>query len=298
MRRAFVLLGFIGLVFALGALVAPVIYAVMQHVGTAVETNFNRVVSRTLLVFALLGLWPLAKLLGAMPKTLGLRFPIMRHVVIGCLVGFASLGAIFVIATLCDARELRASLTAAKLAKSVLLSVSAAIVVAPIEEILFRGVCFGLLRGKRWVPAMLFSSALFAVVHLLQTPRAATGATVHWLDGFKTIVEMFSQQSDAVLAAATVVNLTLCGMILCVAFQRTGHLWFSIALHAAWIFWLKLANAITLVPLGTAKFWGTRKLIDGWAVLPVLLVTFVAVEFLTRRKLSSPPPPTQHAAAA
>ncbi len=292
MRRPLTLLGFITLVFLLGALLSPWIYRAVQNASGEVAARFAaepfpRFVSRTLLGLALLGLWPLAKTLGATWPSLGLARPRARDVLLGAALGFAGLGMFVVIAHLGGARDFRPSIDTAKLARSVGLALGAALLVAPLEELLFRGMAFGLLRGRRWIPAMLFSSALFAVVHLLQTPRGSLPQTVEWSSGFVMLVQMCSAQSDPAMALAQVVNLTLCGVILCVSFQRTGNLWFSVALHAGWIFWLKLANAITVVPRGTALAWGTRKIIDGWAVLPVLIATLIAVEWITRRRVEN-----------
>ena len=40
-------------------------------------------------------------------------------------------------------------------------------------------------------------------------------------------------------------SLTLAGILLGLAYQRTGNLYFSIGLHAGWIFWLKTYGAFT-----------------------------------------------------
>jgi membrane protease YdiL (CAAX protease family) len=69
-------------------------------------------------------------------------------------------------------------------------------------------------------------------------------------------------------------NLTLIGVLLALAYQRTGNLWFSISLHASWIFWLVAYRALThSVPGVNAWFWGSRKIVDGWMALPVLAFT-------------------------
>jgi membrane protease YdiL (CAAX protease family) len=74
------------------------------------------------------------------------------------------------------------------------------------------------------------------------------------------------------------VNLTLAGILLGLAYQRTGNLYFSIGLHAGWIFWLKFYGAITApVPAASQWFWGTQKLIDGWLALIVLAFALLAL---------------------
>ena len=63
-------------------------------------------------------------------------------------------------------------------------------------------------------------------------------------------------------------NLTLAGILLGLAYQRTGNLYFSIGLHAGWIFWLKTYGAFTTgAPHAATWFWGTGKMIDGWLAL-------------------------------
>lgn len=286
MRRALILLGFVVTVFGLGALLAVPVYAGLERAGWGDDVKFERVVSRTLMVLALAGVWPVAKLLGATWQSIGIARPRRREMMSGALVGLVSLGIVIAIQLAFEARGFRPSLSAAKLSRSILLALGAAVMVAPVEEILFRGVCFGLTRGRHWLPAALFSSVIFSLVHFVQTPRTAAGNAASWDSGLLVLANMFAAQSNVALALAQFVNLFVCGVILFVAFQRTGSLWFSIALHAGWIFWLKLANAITVAPQPSA-IWGTRKVVDAWMVLPVLVATWIAVEFLTRRKAVS-----------
>ena len=71
-------------------------------------------------------------------------------------------------------------------------------------------------------------------------------------------------------------NLTLAGVLLALAYQRTGNLYFSIGLHAGWIFWLKSYGAFTKdVANANVWLWGTGKMTDGWLALVVLTLTLV-----------------------
>jgi hypothetical protein len=84
-------------------------------------------------------------------------------------------------------------------------------------------------------------------------------------------------------------NLTLAGVMLGLAYQRTGNLYFSIGLHAGWIFWLKTYGAFTIsAPHAATWFWGTGKLIDGWLALIVLVVTLVVFIFLPLKPAREP----------
>ena len=76
-------------------------------------------------------------------------------------------------------------------------------------------------------------------------------------------------------------SLTLVGVLLGLAYQRTGNLYFSIGLHAGWIFWLKIFGAFTAdVPHTAAWFWGTGKMIDGWLAFFVLALTLAVSHHL------------------
>jgi uncharacterized protein len=80
-------------------------------------------------------------------------------------------------------------------------------------------------------------------------------------------------------------NLTLAGALLALAYQRTGNLYFSIGLHAGWIFWLKSYGALTTdVPNANAWLWGTGKMIDGWLALVVLSLTLVVFTCLPLKR--------------
>ena len=76
-------------------------------------------------------------------------------------------------------------------------------------------------------------------------------------------------------------NLTLAGVLLGLAYQRTGNLYFSIGLHAGWIFWLKIYGAVHhRAPRTAIWFWGGGKMIDGWLAFFALAATLVVFKFL------------------
>ena len=81
------------------------------------------------------------------------------------------------------------------------------------------------------------------------------------------------------------INLTVAGIILGLAYQFTGSLYFSIGLHAGWIFWQKSYGFLTRGKLDSSLWlWGSDKLIDGWLALLVLIVTMVALPKLASRR--------------
>ena len=111
-----------------------------------------------------------------------------------------------------------------------------------------------------------------------------------WYSGFVQLAGMvrgFLELGQLVLGF---LNLTLAGVILGLAYQRSGSLYFSIGLHAGWIFWLKSYGFMTReLPATHPWLWGSSKLIDGWGALAVLGVTlgFVARHHFKREEPAS-----------
>ena len=84
--------------------------------------------------------------------------------------------------------------------------------------------------------------------------------------------------------AAAVASLTLVGLFLCNAYEKTGSLYFSAGLHAGWVFWMKMFGFITTSrPDAAPWLWGTGRLVDGWATFALLLASL-----LVYQRLSSP----------
>jgi len=142
-----------------------------------------------------------------------------------------------------------------------------------LEEILFRGAIFGALRKTcRWPAALAISSAIYAIVHFFSKPQSP--AEIHWTSGLALLAAMLRGFADVEQVVPAFFNLALAGALLALAYQRTGNLYFSIGLHAGWIFWLKSYGFLTREAAGVNPwFWGTNRLIDGWSALLVLMIT-------------------------
>src|SRR5205085_8914190 len=179
--------------------------------------------------------------------------------------GFASLATVAVLAMASGARHWNSDLTLSTVGRKVLSAMATALVVATIEEILFRGALFGAIRKKHhWIVALLISSGIYAWVHFFQRPASPAGVT--WLSGLAILAQMLHGfvEIDSLVPGFFV--LLLAGVILGMGFQRTNMLWFSIGTHAGWIFWLKLYGALTVEGADyDYALWGTSKLTDGWA---------------------------------
>lgn len=114
--------------------------------------------------------------------------------------------------------------------------VAPAIGASLIEEWLFRGLVLGLwLRTSGPVKATIGCSLLFAFLHFLKPPGGVTDPS-HPMVGFELLGKVLLHFTEAQFFVTDFLTLTVVGIILCWARLRTHSLWFSIGLHAGWVF--------------------------------------------------------------
>ena len=270
MRPGTALLVYIIFVFAGAALIAPWVAFALQG---SMDVPFRRVVNRCLLTLALIGIYPLIKALGFRSwKEIGIRkdVPILKHLGTGLLIGSILLG----LAAVCSltfggalwdrARPLNMN--------KVLSALLSGVVVGFLEEVLFRGAIFTALR-RTWseTVALWSSSAIYAIVHFFARPEDP--AKIGWDSGFLILGGMLQGFTEFQTVIPGFLGLALLGMILALAYQKTGALWLSMGIHAALVFWVKLYGSGTNPnPQANLWFWGSEKLTDGWFCFILLAI--------------------------
>lgn len=282
MRPLWALIFYIVIVFVGGALLAPALWELAQlgapNFPKLANAPFHRFMDRSFLILALAGLWPLLRALGATSvKEVGLSpgGKAVRQLAAGLAVGFGSLAILAVLVIAGHGRIVNQSLSSSKIVSTITGGLATAAVVATLEEILFRGGVFGgLRRVLRWRLALVISSAIYAIVHFLQ--RTELTGPVHWNSGLILLPAMLGGFGDVHQLIPGFINLTLVGLLLGLAYQRTGTLYFSMGMHGGWIFWLKTYGACTTNGPATAVwFWGSGRMIDGWLAAIVLAGTLI-----------------------
>jgi len=256
------------------AALAPWVYLAAQklaaHFGAFTDLAsqpFHRYLNRCLYAAALVGLWPLLRSLGLRSaQEIGFAHPSQnwRRIVSGFGVGFVTLASVAALALLSGARQPNTQLALPELARHLFNATTSCIAVAVLEEFLFRGVAFGGLR-KSVVPAiaLLLSSVLYSAVHFYERPPTPT--TITWVSGFETFARMFQGITETRSLIPGFFSLLIAGSMLSWSYYSTGTLWFSIKLHAGWVFWLKSYGTLTRdVPGYNQYLWGSNKLYDGW----------------------------------
>jgi membrane protease YdiL (CAAX protease family) len=288
MRPYCTLLLVILVVFLGGALLAPWLYWLVTRLAPAsslARKPFHRYLSRSLLGLGLLAIWPLLLSLQARSwRDAGLCEPSGQwgRLAGGVLLGAGLMACLSAVVLAVRARRMDTRFSAGKLAVSISGKLAAAVVIAVLEEILFRGAVFGALRrGGSWPLALIISGAFFALVHFLA--RSSLTGPVRWFSGLELLPQILHNFARVKIVIPGFFNLTLVGMILGLAYQCTGNLYLSIGLHAGCVFWMKFYGLVTIPAAGgNTWLWGTEQLIDGWLALPVLLLVLLVLLVLPR----------------
>jgi membrane protease YdiL (CAAX protease family) len=279
-------------VFVGGALLAPWLYHAIQALTpsipaleTAARMPFARYVNRGLLIVALLGLPFFVRGAGVRRWSdvgMGRSSFSKRRFAAAFALGFFSLAAVCAITLLAGGRLLKPR-SPGELAGQFVGVLATALIVAVIEELLFRGAMFGTLRrAMRWPSALAVSSGVYAITHFMH--RGETPPTVDWLSGLRVLPTMLGGMTDVRTLFPALPSLALAGVILGLAYQWTGDLSASIGIHAGWIFWLKFYGFMTRRAEGVDPwFWGTGKLVDGWLAFVALVVVLSTLVMLRRR---------------
>lgn len=298
MRPLRSILVYLGIVFLGGALLAPWLYQLTLSAATAspafqklADQPFHRYVNRSLLALAILGLWPFLRSIGVRSWRevgLGQSPGNGRKVCGGFAVGFGSLAGVALLALAFGARSLNLDHSAFDLLKHLVGAALTAGGVAMLEELVFRGALFGALRQAwTWPKALIVSSVIYALLHFFQRPEPLS--EIDWSSGLALLPRMMRGFGELEQLIPGFLSLTLVGVSLGLAYQRTGNLYFSIGLHAGWIFWLKAYGFLTLNVHGANTWlWGTHKLIDGWLAFIVLALVLLG---LCRRFARGQPEP-------
>ena len=293
MRPLLALVIYLVVVLVGGALLAPWLYWLAQHAAQdfpkIADAPFHRFVDRSFLILALAGLWPLLRALGAKSaRDMGITPPYgqSRKFSGGLALGFFSLAVVAGIAIGFGGRVFAQNLTAHKIVGTIFSAVVTAAIVGTLEEVLFRGGIFGGLRRVIYWPfALAVSSVIYALVHFFKPAEFA--GTIAWNSGLVLLPQMMAGFANFHALVPGFFNLMLVGILLGLAYQRTGNLYFSIGLHAGWIFWVKIYDTFTADAPGAAIwFWGTGKMVDGWLAFFVLVAALLIFKFLPLDKRS------------
>ena len=134
-------------------------------------------------------------------------------------------------------------------------------------------------------PALLLSSAIYAIAHLVRSPAKFYLTGFHPFAGFQTLGMSLAHAANFGATLPTFVGLFLLGIVLGEAFLETGTVYFPIGLHAGFVLgsklWPRMTSAGVTLP-GWLRGYGSQPLISGVAAWLLALAILVLIRPLTR----------------
>jgi uncharacterized protein len=176
--------------------------------------------------------------------------------------------------------------TSVNLGKALRTVLPGAVIVALIEETLFRGVLLGIfLRALRAAPAILLLSLLFAFVHFLQPPPGTIITDPQAANaGFVLLGKILGRFAEPLPLIARFSLLAMVGATLAYARYRTASLWLPVGLHFGWIVGVGLFKAATWPVTGLPEsqhWWVGASLLEGVLPLGIVVITCAIVHVVT-----------------
>ena len=287
-RAAISLLYLFGAV-VLGALAAPPCYNAILAMARSgllpaglLEVEFERVLSRCVLVIVILGLYPAFKFSGIRSlEAVGYPAGAGRNRLLlpGLLVGLVSMGLLY-LAGLFSGVLIFAPKDGG-LAGRLGLICAGAVIVAFVEETLFRGILFSAVRRRMSFFTAAFSvGVFFALLHFAKPEPTVAVAHGHWYSGFSIIPDMFNLSGDLHHYVPFFFTLVLLALTLSSLYESTGSLAGPVGLHAGWIIAMRSGTYFfERNPEAASGLFGPSAYLHlSWAAFWLILLFFAAAE--------------------
>ncbi len=268
------------------AIVAP--FAAAAVAAMEFHFPFPRIFDRTVMVVVAIGMIWQSKELCLVPLLRsGFDRPLrnLRNATRGFLIAIAAIATLVYLAVAMGAHANETSEGIWHLMPKYFLS---AIVIAIIEEGFFRAfLLVGMETDFGRTRALLLSSAIYGISHLVRSPAKFYITGVHPLVGFTTLGLSLAHVANPALMLPTFIGLFLLGIVLGTAFLETGTVYFPIGLHAGFVLgsklWPKMTSAGLALP-GWLRGWGSQPLISGIAAWALALAILILIRPLTRTR--------------
>lgn len=291
-------LGLFGAALLAGLMLAPLLFNILTALGRQVESltmlrnlEFERVASRTVLLCAILGLLPALRI-GGVKRAAQVgwtreawRRPMFRWMLVGVLLILA----VSLVGLPAGVYRFAVDGWGETFGK-LLLYLVGALLVAAIEETVFRGILFGVMRRAVgfWAAAMA-ASFMYAAVHFAKPDPAVAVVYGHWYEGFRMLPYAFFFPGGLEQVFPFALTLFVLGLVLCGLVERQGNLYAALGLHAGLVFSMRTGVYFLDRVRGVESFWFGRSayLSKSYAALAVVLLLLVVVLRL-RSRIRSP----------
>ncbi|HVN28083.1 MAG TPA: CPBP family intramembrane glutamic endopeptidase [Candidatus Binataceae bacterium] len=284
LRLAIVILGSA----ILATIIAPVAAAIVAAIGF--HFPFPRIFDRTVMVLVAIALIAQWRELRVLPMLRGgFRHPMrnLPRATRGFLIAIAAIATLVYVAVFLGAH---ADETSSGIWSAIPQYLVAAVVIAIIEEGFFRAVLMtGMEDDFGRTPALLLSSAIYALAHLVRSPAKFYLTGFHPLAGLEVLGMSLAHAANFGATLPTFVGLFLLGIVLGEAFLETGTVYFSIGLHAGFVLgaklWPRMTAAGVTLP-GWLRGWGSQPLISGIAAWMIAIAILLLIRPLSRARHS------------
>lgn len=236
--------------FLVAALLAPFM-AYSLHAFTGELIPFHKLVSRSAQLLLIAGIYPAFTLINLHRSDFGFAGfanAFFNRIAVGFGTGVLILGPLALLLLTLNIRVIdweqfaSVGLFSTILGKSIIIG----IIVAVIEEPLFRGLLLGgLMTRSRAGFALSTSAFYYALLHFLHSDITFDDGQVNWLSGFQVIFDAFGQIANTEIFDSFFA-LFLAGVFLgLVRLRYKNGLAVCIGLHAGWVFIIKFTKALT-----------------------------------------------------
>ncbi len=243
-RALWALVFLFGGALLLGLLLAPPVFHGLLFVGRTVpgleelrNLEFGRVANRCVLACLIFGVWPAARFGRLRPATLGYRpgESWWRPSLLGWMAGVVSIFVLYAVGWRLGAYHW-APRTDVNLAVRVLGFLAGGWMVGVIEETIFRGWMFGMMRRVTgFIAAATLSSVLFSAVHFISPDPPLGVVHAPWHAGLSLLPHAFGRGGVWADYVPYALTLFVMGLLLCTLWDYSRRIYFIIGLHAGWV---------------------------------------------------------------
>ncbi len=229
----------------LGGLCAYPLY--LLNVALSFDFAYEKVLSRSVIVAALILLVPFLRGLNLTAADLGYvrpwRRPLIGGWIIGAVLMVPPLAFFFYVGfRVLDPRVEIASFDFATFCGVAIVS---GVLVGLIEETVFRGMLLqSVTRSLNFWAATVITSLLYASMHFVEPP--AVPPAVSWGSGLQTIAQSVAPLGSPGEYWDSFLSLFLLGVGFCWVRRRTGSLWWCIGLHAAFVTGIRILKELSI----------------------------------------------------
>lgn len=271
--------------YVAAAFLVPAVLAWPLHAGLAamgMTFPFDRLVFRLMELCALVGLWPLLAVLGRRGAAAwGFGAPrFWRSLLFGLAAGTAMMAAPVAVLVAAGVRvpDPAVAIGLDTVARWAPLMLGAALAVAFVEEVWFRGALFTALRGAGSVAvAAGATSLLYALVHFIRPDSHVLPGEGSWGSGLEAVAGSFDRLGSIAIWDSFLA-LCVAGAFLAWRRMETGGVAECIGIHAGWVIVIAVARQATVLDPGAAG----ALLVGGYdGVIGLLVATWLVVVMLS-----------------